>query len=66
MAKKLKTNDTKILESWKHPNTTPHKAFCFNNSGLNSCQVQDQQQQTWPGKTAVTVFQRHYALCDLL
>ena len=34
--------------------------------GLIFCQVQDHQQQTWPDKTPVTVFQRHYSLRDIL
>ena len=52
--------ETQVLEKWFG------KAILSLIVGLISCQVQGQQQKTWPEKTLVTVFQRHYAFRDIL
>ena len=57
-----------IQDSLKVENTpAPHRIkHNVSRATEASCQVQGQQQQTWPEKAPATMFQRHYALCDIL
>ena len=54
MQESLKAKNTLIHHRRKHVSGTTQALF------------QDQQKQTWPEKTPATVFQRHFALCDIL
>ena len=55
-----------IQESLKVKNTLTHHRRKHIVSGTTQALFQNQQQQTWPEKTPATVFQRHFALCDIL
>ena len=55
-----------IQKSLKVKNFPANHRRKRNVSGTTQALVQDQQKQIWPEKTPATVFQRHFALCDIL